>query len=138
MNRVTRPLILSILIVLVSSVGCLAAFSNIGAGIPALAGAVAWGDYDKDGDLDLAIAGADGTNTYARIYQRDSSGAFVDIGAPLPAVSGCALAWGDCDNDGDLDLAIAGAGTLSSVAQDLHKQRRDIHGEHFCVTLWGL
>ncbi len=87
--------------------GIFRGFLNIGASITPLAGTCAWGDYDKDGDLDLAVAGADATTKYAKIYRNDA-GTFIDIGASLPAVSNCALAWGDCDNDGDLDLAIAG------------------------------
>jgi len=83
--------------------------SAIGARIEGLAiGATSWGDYDNDGDLDLAIAGSDASLNYlSRIYESDA-GAFNDIGAGLEGVSFAALSWGDYDNDGDLDLAVAG------------------------------
>ena len=71
-------------------------------------GASAWGDYDEDGDLDLALSGRNnlGAKT-TRIYRNDN-GSFVDIGAKLEDVSGGDLAWGDYDSDGDLDLFITG------------------------------
>ena len=34
--------------------------------------------------------------------------AFDDPGPVLTGLYLCSLAWGDCDNDGDLDLAVAG------------------------------
>nr|HQV33140.1 FG-GAP-like repeat-containing protein [Calditrichia bacterium] len=78
-------------------------------------GAIAWGDYDKDEDLDLVLTGY---NTQfqgeARIYRNDD-GNFVDINAGLPALTLSDAAWGDYDNDGDLDLIIAGR--VSSVVQ---------------------
>jgi len=71
-------------------------------------GAVAWGDYDNDGDLDLLLTGNDSTLTpLAKLYQ-NNNGNFVDIGAPLEAVTSSAIAWGDYDNDGDLDILLAG------------------------------
>ena len=69
---------------------------------------LAWGDYDNDGDLDLAVAGDDGSGRTSKIYRNDGAGAFADIGVALMEVAYCSLAWGDYDNDGDLDLAIAG------------------------------
>jgi len=72
---------------------------------------IAWGDYDNDGDLDVAIAGynPDEPSVYeARIYRNDGGGSFADINAPLLGVSTAAVAWGDYDSDGDLDLALAG------------------------------
>ena len=69
--------------------------------------AMAWGDYDDDGDQDLAISGYDGTNRIARIYRNDS-GAFIDSGLTITPVVDGSLAWGDYDDDGDLDLALAG------------------------------
>jgi len=45
-------------------------------------------------------------------------GSFVDISAGLTGVSACSSSWGDYDNDGDLDLALAGwmgSGTQSNI-----------------------
>ena len=86
------------------------AFSNalaLPAGAAVSEGAVAWGDYNRDGDLDLAIAGDTGAGIVTKIF-RNTGGAFADAGAGLPGVKDCALSWADFDNDGDLDLALAG------------------------------
>lgn len=71
-------------------------------------GDLAWGDYDNDGDLDLAITGEDANRaTFARIYRNDG-GSFVDSGIPIKGVSSSAIAWVDYNNDGFLDLAVTG------------------------------
>lgn len=71
-------------------------------------GDLAWGDYDNDGDLDLAITGEDANRaTFARIYRNDG-GSFVDSGIPIKGVSSSAIAWIDYNNDGFLDLAVTG------------------------------
>ncbi len=72
-------------------------------------GAADWGDYDNDGDLDLAIAGGLG-GLYAQIYRNDN-GTFIDINADLKEAFAPALMWGDFDNDGDLDLLYSGQST---------------------------
>ncbi len=75
-----------------------------GAGAPA-----AWGDYDNDGYLDLALSQSGTGDT--RIYRNNGNGTFTDMGVSLPGAAGGNLAWGDYDNDGYLDLAIIGADT---------------------------
>jgi len=89
--------------------GPLGTFTDVGGhGIPPIARSdAAWGDYDADGDLDLAISGdADGW-VYGRIYRNDGAANFVQIADLLDfAYSSCA--WGDYDNDGDLDVAFIG------------------------------
>jgi hypothetical protein len=104
-------------------------YENVGAVVPLVlkqgldgvksqsSGNLAWGDYDGDGDLDLVVTGADASSTpTARVYGNDGLGNLtLDTGQTLTAVSSSAAAWGDVDNDGDLDLVVTGLdATLSS------------------------
>jgi hypothetical protein len=88
-------------------------FTDIGAtNLPGLSsGAVAWGDFDNDGDLDILLSGyLSDYPTVSRVAGvfRNDRGVFADIGAGLPAVSECSVAWGDFDSDGDLDFVLSG------------------------------
>ena len=92
-------------------------FTDIKAGLPgALYPSVAWGDYDSDGDLDILFTGMDKESlTFSRIYRNDNA-VFTDIEAGLQPVIGGCVAWGDYDNDGDLDILLAGRDTVESVS----------------------
>ncbi len=69
----------------------------------------AWGDYDNDGDLDLMIIGYDPVAQVNRsILYRNDAGTFVDSGATFHNLILGAVSWMDYDNDGDLDLSLAG------------------------------
>ena len=78
-----------------------------------IAGDVAWGDYDDDGDPDIALTGTSLTGPpyewppVSKIYRNDA-GSFTDIAAELADLWGSSVAWGDYDVDGDLDLLLAG------------------------------
>ncbi len=89
-------------------------FEEIPSGIKDLSvSALSWGDFDNDGDLDVAESGSeffDGTNPTTKIYRNDG-GTFVDIGTTIPGVWFGTLAWGDYDNDGKLDLLVTGGQT---------------------------
>ncbi len=118
-------------------------FTDIGAGLTAVyTCSLAWGDYDSDGDLDLALAGGwyDGTGHNDSKADRNDGGAFADIGAGLTGVRWCSLAWGDYDNDGDLDLALAGS-QVSKIYRNDGGVFTDIGaglvGVRYCSLAWG-
>ncbi|MEG4202680.1 S8 family serine peptidase [Microcoleus sp. Pol7_A1] len=72
-------------------------------------GSVDAGDYDKDGDIDILITGSSGSSPsgISKVYRNDN-GNFIDINAALTGVSSSDAAWGDYDNDGDLDILLTG------------------------------
>ncbi|MCB9059407.1 MAG: VCBS repeat-containing protein [Calditrichae bacterium] len=88
-----------------------ATFSEIDAGIPGFQnGEMAWGDYDNDGDLDLAITGFDNDASAIRtaIMTNNGGDSFTLLDAGLQNASGGSVDWGDFDRDGDLDLLLSG------------------------------
>lgn len=69
---------------------------------------VAWGDYDADGQIDLLVAGDNGSQPVTKLY-RNTHGAFSDSGLILPGIQDGAAAWGDYNNDGLADLLLTGS-----------------------------
>lgn len=68
-------------------------------------------DYDNDADLDLFVTNGFCTSyTHNYLYENDGNGNFTrNLTEPMAADSGSSYgcAWGDYDNDGFLDLAVA-------------------------------
>jgi predicted nucleotidyltransferase len=94
-------------------------FTNINAGLPGIInGSSDWGDYDNDGDKDLIITGnsasGGGYKYISKIYRNDN-GVFNDINADLPGLISSSVAWGDYDNDGDLDFILSGGGETARI-----------------------
>ena len=84
---------------------------------------LAWGDYDNDGDPDLFLVNFYGSilepipdnaeKGRPALYRNEGNGRFTDVSkiAGLDKASfGLSAAWGDYDNDGDLDLYITNYG----------------------------
>jgi enediyne biosynthesis protein E4 len=71
---------------------------------------VAWGDYNNDGRPDLFLPqGSEGDPQPSRLYRNDGGGSFTNVATGVLAASRSShgAAWGDYDNDGDLDLFVA-------------------------------
>ena len=83
-------------------------------------GAIAWGDADNDGDMDLAIAGLSASGNSCRIYWND--GGNIERGDDLgTGFYDCDLAWVDYDTDGDLDLSVTGRTTVAGTRTTVYR-----------------
>ncbi len=95
-------------------------FTNLNVGLPGvLRGAVAWGDYDNDGKLDILLSGYSSNGPITQVWRNVGNGTFTNINAGLPGVYQSSVAWGDYDNDGHLDILLTGidanSNTISQV-----------------------
>lgn len=105
----------------------------------ALGSATAWGlalgDVDGDGDQDLFLANWSPWemnthgyywNNFNELWLNDGSGVFRRSNQYLGGQVSFGAAFGDVDNDLDLDLVIANAGFMDSVCQCMIEGRNEI------------
>ncbi|MCK4512749.1 T9SS type A sorting domain-containing protein, partial [bacterium] len=90
-------------------------FTEVADLLPLYRSSVAWGDYDLDGDLDLALCGYDGSSLYTVVYENTGTG-FVDSGFVFPGIREGALCWCDVDGDCDPDLFMVGGDWSNTYA----------------------
>lgn len=86
-------------------------FVDSGVVLPALDNcAVAWVDFDADGDLDLSMCGESNSlpSQTTLLLRNDGAGVFTSVDKGFPNVSSCSLSWADYDNDNWPDLLITG------------------------------
>ena len=76
---------------------------------------VAWGDADQDGDLDLYLVNSGQANRLFRNSGTTLDGDIVLAAGIADNASGFGAAWGDYDNDGDLDLYLARSGETNRL-----------------------
>ncbi len=84
-------------------------FTNISVDLPGVSqGAVAWGDFDQDGRLDILLTGYSKTGAVCQVWRNLGNGSFTNMNVGLPGVYQSSVALGDYDNDGKLDIVLAG------------------------------
>jgi len=92
-------------------------------------GSTSLGDLDNDGDLDCIVAGAtqpvypqgpSDNKPITKLY-KSQAGYFMNPNINLMGMKFCYTAFGDYDNDGDLDIFISGTDSLGNAATKLYK-----------------
>jgi tetratricopeptide (TPR) repeat protein len=80
----------------------------------------AWGDYDGDGDLDLATIGL---TTPITIFRKESNNRFTNVTKEvgLSAEHGWDVVWVDVDGDHDLDLYTIKSGWIGEGENSLYR-----------------
>ncbi len=95
--------------------------------------AMAWGDYDNDGYVDLFVSNYE-INQPNRLFHNNGNGTFTKVttgSIVTDKAKSLGATWGDYDNDGDLDLFVAnnigftnflyrndGVGTFTKINND--------------------
>lgn len=137
-----RVALLVLLVVALPNGACAQASPTV---LPPLSGSIGvWGDYDNDGLMDVLLAGTiqgvagipDGR--FTRLYHNDGGGMFMDTEVVFPQLDNVAAAWGDYDNDGDLDLLISGMADGTNGPVNVTEVYRNDGSNHFTAIHAGL
>lgn len=106
---------------------------------------LAWGDYDNDGNLDIIVTGQNGEGRIARIYHNNEDGDFNEHNHQIDGVFASTVAWGDYDNDGDLDILMTGRNPDHAELTRIYKNeggdfellKANLYGVEDGVAAWG-
>jgi hypothetical protein len=98
-----------------------------------------WADYNNDGKLDITITGFDGSNRVTKIYRNEGGNIFSEqTSISLSGVSSGTAAWGDYDNDRDLDLLLTGFDGSSRIAKIYRNDGNSQFTEQTSISLPGV
>jgi len=108
---------------------------------PRVSNSMSFADYDNDGDLDLLMTGGtidDAATGYLEIFRNEGNFVFTQVNVLTPGIrNGCAE-FGDYNNDGWPDIAVAGsAGSGNYITKILKGSNSGIFTE-VPLTLLGL
>ena len=87
-------------------------------------GSFAWGDYDNDDDLDLALSGNSEVGIISLILRNNPTGTLMldELNSyTIENVDQSSMDWGDYDNDGDVDLVLIGVDGSGNYITKIYK-----------------
>ena len=107
--------------------------------------AVDWGDYDKDGDLDILLIGLGDNGEITKVYKNNGDESFSELNNNLTGFSHGDAIWGDYDNDGDLDILLSGANSgfnakiYQNIGNDIFVELTDFAAPelYYGSAAWG-
>ncbi len=74
--------------------------------------------------LTFCLTGGSNTGSISKIYRNNGDNTFTEqTSIALTGVGCSSVAWGDYDNDGDLDILLTGCTGTSSISQNIPQQR---------------
>ncbi|KPA19439.1 hypothetical protein MHK_000342, partial [Candidatus Magnetomorum sp. HK-1] len=97
-------------------------------------GSASFGDYDNDGDIDLLLTGNSNSGQIAKIYKNTDGNFSEDTNINLTGVLFSSTAFGDYDNDGDIDILLTGK-PGSNVFSRVYKNTGGSFSEDTSITL---
>ncbi|AYB30954.1 T9SS C-terminal target domain-containing protein [Chryseolinea soli] len=106
-------------------------------------GGVKWGDFDRDGDLDLLSTGLDESNNGVSLIYENKNGNSKEslVSRPDIALKGLGvngnggIRWYDYDSDGDLDILLTGrAGGANGAYSQTNRRYANVGNEVFVPT----
>jgi len=110
-------------------------------------GSAAWGDYNNDGLQDILLMGTTGTEIVTTIYRNNGNNSFSEqTNISLTKEYDGSVAWGDYDNDGNLDILISGY-TGNTYRSKIYRNNGNntfteqtgilLNGLNQCSVAWG-
>jgi hypothetical protein len=101
---------------------------------------VAWGDYDNDGDQDILLTGFSDSGSISKIYKNNGNNSFTEqTEILLTGVEMGSVAWGDYDNDGNLDILLTGYAGPSNYISKIYKNNgNNTFTEQTGISLTGV
>lgn len=86
--------------------------------IPNIAlGGIVWFDFNRSGKLDILLTGATGQGRYTEIFMNEGNDQFSPVNTNIVDVSGSSVDVGDYNNNGFIDVLIAGNSAAGFVTK---------------------